>query len=65
MSNIIITNIQTRNRWKLTRNDVGVWEAFIIDPEDPETGAPFLRASVLDELITKIEIFEQGADYGN
>ena len=60
MSNIIITGLLIKNKWKILREQ-GEWKAWIPDPDQPETGAPILTSHILDELVTQIETFELGA----
>ncbi len=40
------------------------WCAYLRDPEMPDTGAPVIKALILDDLVDKIELYESGLKAG-
>ena len=65
MAKLIVTGIFTLNHWKIHRESDSDWHAWIPESEDQELGAPLLKAIGFEQLIDKINIFEQGGQYAS
>lgn len=57
---VIISGIDLKNHWNLTRDADGKWTARLADPAVPDTGVEIASSFDVDLLIEKLEIFEQG-----
>ena len=64
MAKLVVTGIFTLHPWKINRVSENEWTAWIPD-KDKETGAPLLTAIGFEQLIDKINIFEQGGQYAS
>ena len=65
MSKLIVTGIFIAYKWKIHRETDNEWKAWIPDYKDSDTGAPLLTAIGFEQLIEKIQIFEQGGAHAS